>query len=243
MLNLACGYTTHPEWNNLDFSPYARLAHHPVLVRILRALGVLSALRYERLCNIDPDIIRWDLRNGIPFADGTLDLVYSSHFLEHLPKDAAGPFLEECLRVLRPGGVLRTVVPDLGALIDDYCAAVKHIRDGDSDAQEDLDRALGGVFDQMVTDEHLGTEVQHPVIRFVERCLRGDTSHTGNRHRWMYDEHSLGHLLRSAGFQDIRRCGAVTSATDGWAAWTLDTDDDGSERKPGSLYMEAVKLR
>jgi 2-hydroxychromene-2-carboxylate isomerase len=40
-------------------------------------------------------------------------VVYHSHVLEHLPKDAAPRFVGECYRVLAEGGILRVVVPDL----------------------------------------------------------------------------------------------------------------------------------
>ena len=79
MLNLGCGVKMHPRWVNLDFSTYARLASHPRLSRAARRIGLLSATRYERLQQVDPNIIWWDLRRGIPFPDGTFDVVYHSH--------------------------------------------------------------------------------------------------------------------------------------------------------------------
>ena len=47
-------------------------------------------------------------------------MVYSSHFLEHIPRDQVAPFLQECWRILKPGGVLRIVVPDLENLCRIY---------------------------------------------------------------------------------------------------------------------------
>ena len=84
MLNLACGTRMHHGWNNLDFSPYARLAHRPRLTSMLKAFGMLSNERLKRLAEVDPEIIAWDLRKGIPFAPNTFDVVYHSHFLEHI---------------------------------------------------------------------------------------------------------------------------------------------------------------
>ncbi len=48
------------------------------------------------------DII-WDVRNGIPFPDNSIDGVFSSHFLEHLDDVEARNFLQECLRVVKVG--------------------------------------------------------------------------------------------------------------------------------------------
>lgn len=48
----------------------------------------------------------------LDFDDDSLDFVFSEHFLHHLFFDEALGLLRECHRVLRPAGVLRTVVPD-----------------------------------------------------------------------------------------------------------------------------------
>jgi len=61
----------------------------------------------------------WDLSNGIPFADGTVETVFSSHMLEHMTDPAGEVLLRECHRVLAPGGVLRVAVPEVYADDDD----------------------------------------------------------------------------------------------------------------------------
>jgi hypothetical protein len=48
-------------------------------------------------------------------------------------------------------------------------------------------------------------------------------------------------MLRDAGFRDIRRVGPTESRIQSWAAFHLDTNDDGTVHKPRALYMEAVK--
>jgi predicted SAM-dependent methyltransferase len=51
------------------------------------------------------------------FADGSFDTVYASHVLEHL--DYQGELqntLAQCLRVLKPGGVVQISVPDMETL-------------------------------------------------------------------------------------------------------------------------------
>jgi predicted SAM-dependent methyltransferase len=48
----------------------------------------------------------------LPFDDRSFDFAFSEHFFHHLFLDEALPLMRECRRVLRPGGVLRTVVPD-----------------------------------------------------------------------------------------------------------------------------------
>lgn len=53
-----------------------------------------------------------DLRRPLPFADASVDLCYSEHFLEHLYPEEAVDHLREVARILKPGGVYRIVVPD-----------------------------------------------------------------------------------------------------------------------------------
>jgi len=65
------------------------------------------------ILEIEPDIIAWDLRHGIPFDEGSFDVVHHFHLLEHIDREAVAAFLGECPRVLKPGGSLRVVVPDL----------------------------------------------------------------------------------------------------------------------------------
>lgn len=65
-----------------------------------------------------------DLARGLPLPDGSVDGVFHEHVLEHLPTRVGYGFLRECRRVLRPGGVLRVVVPDAGACIDSYSGKI-----------------------------------------------------------------------------------------------------------------------
>ena len=64
--------------------------------------------------------VAFDLTRGIQLPDGTVDGIFHEHVLEHLPLRVGFLFLQECRRVLRPGGVLRVAVPDAGACLDSY---------------------------------------------------------------------------------------------------------------------------
>jgi predicted SAM-dependent methyltransferase len=52
-----------------------------------------------------------DLRRRLPFHDSSVEYCYSEHFLEHLYPDEAERHFREVLRILKPGGVYRIVVP------------------------------------------------------------------------------------------------------------------------------------
>jgi predicted SAM-dependent methyltransferase len=48
----------------------------------------------------------------LDFENNTFDFIYSEHFLEHFFMDEALELLKEFHRILKPNGVVRTVVPD-----------------------------------------------------------------------------------------------------------------------------------
>jgi predicted SAM-dependent methyltransferase len=62
----------------------------------------------------------WDLRRGLPFPSARVDAIFAEHLFEHLTHDDGSALVRECLRVLRPGGVLRIGVPDLDRYIASY---------------------------------------------------------------------------------------------------------------------------
>jgi SAM-dependent methyltransferase len=241
LLNLGCGTRMHLAWNNVDSSPYALLARHRNLSRALARLGVLSAERQSRLAAVDPKIVRWDLRKGIPFPADSIDVVYHSHVLEHFDRDDALRLLAECHRVLRPGGILRVVVPDLLRLVTRYQDAVTRLKEN-QEASADHERAIEALFDQMVRRLPFGLRDQTGQARFLEQRLRPSAAAAGELHRWMYDRFSLARRLGAAGFVDISVEAADTSRISDWKSFGLDTEADGSPYKPGSLYVEAQKV-
>ena len=46
-------------------------------------------------------------------SDNTYDGVYSEHFIEHLTKEEGEDYLFEMLRIMKPGGIIRTVWPSM----------------------------------------------------------------------------------------------------------------------------------
>lgn len=77
--------------------------------------------------NVDGNVFRrhdlWlDLRNGLPFAPNSVASVYSSHVFEHFYPDELERLIAACHRVLRPGGGMRIVVPDMAAAVRAYLA-------------------------------------------------------------------------------------------------------------------------
>lgn len=57
--------------------------------------------------------LQLDVREKLPFQDGSVAMIYSEHFLEHLRyPDEVNLFLQESWRVLQAGGAISIGVPD-----------------------------------------------------------------------------------------------------------------------------------
>lgn len=52
-----------------------------------------------------------DVTEGLPFADSSIGVIRAFDFLEHIPLGKVVPFMNECWRVLAPGGWLLTSTP------------------------------------------------------------------------------------------------------------------------------------
>ena len=66
------------------------------------------------------NVIKWDCTKRLPVKSGTIRLIFSEHFLEHINMQEGRKFLSECYRVIQPGGVLRISTPNLKKCIDEY---------------------------------------------------------------------------------------------------------------------------
>ena len=65
----------------------------------------------------DPLVITHDFSNGLPFSPNSIDGIYSSHSLEHLPHRRAIFAIGSWLDVLKPGGRIYLAVPDLESIV------------------------------------------------------------------------------------------------------------------------------
>lgn len=236
LINLGSSARVAPGWNNLDFSWIVRLGRYRRLSAFLYKLGLLHEARYARILQLDPDTVLWDLSKGIPFADQTFDGVYHCHVLEHIDRGAAPLFLHECYRVLKRGGILRIVVPDLEQLARNYLDVIDRLPEQTSMADHTF--AVEEIFDQMVQRTPKFRQEQKPIVRLLEYWFIGDTARAGILHRWMYDRFSLGQLLCQVGFDSVQPQTEATSQIAGWCEFNLDTEPDSSPYKPGSLYIE-----
>jgi predicted SAM-dependent methyltransferase len=118
-----------------------------------------------------------DLRRSIPLRSGSVDLIHSEDFIEHIDEADGKTVMRECYRVLRPRGVMRLLTPDLRALIEEIYIRrdPRHLR---------------------WCSAYLDTSDPCEALNMHLRM--------GGDHRFIYDEDHLTALLQEIGFH-VRR--------------------------------------
>ncbi len=131
LVNIGCGRNFHPAWENLDLEP------------------------------ADSSVIAHDVVKGLPFSDSNVDAVYHSHILEHLRPGQGEMLIEECFRVLRPGGILRIVVPDLERIVELYLESHQQAWNGEESAELNYNWMKLELLDQLVRERSGGRMGQY----------------------------------------------------------------------------------
>jgi len=171
-----------------------------------------------------PDFYFWDCRRGLPFSYNRVTAIYCEHVFEHFePEIDAAVFLRECFRCLRPGGVLRIVVPDAGAYLHAYGGSWHRLA-----AIHPLEQSQEGW-----RDKEPNYKGQKIVYR-TQMQLINEVFRQGYQHKYAYDEETLVFVLRNAGFSHVAHQSFGVS---------LDSNmpPDNQARQPYSLYVDAVK--
>src|ERR1022692_1095798 len=107
-INVGCRQTPTVGWRNFDNSLSLRLSKPKLLQMVLRKIGIVNK---EQACFIhfarEHCIEYGDATRGLPLPSGSVEVLYSSHMLEHLDRQEATLFLMEARRILCSGGIVR----------------------------------------------------------------------------------------------------------------------------------------
>ena len=101
-LNVGAGKFNHKFWTNVDYGS-------------------------EQYAKIQNEFIELNLieRPKFPFEDNSIELIYTSHTIEHITDESVINFIKESQRILKKGGVLRITCPDSNLLLNSVKFKVK----------------------------------------------------------------------------------------------------------------------
>ncbi len=128
------------------------------------------------------EVVYLDGREPFPLPDESFDAIFSEHVIEHLTYTDGQRCLDECHRILRPGGIVRIATPSLRRLTRLY----------DDDLTELQRRYLRWSVDVFVD------YADAPLPGFVVNNMFHNFGH-----RFVYDDETLRHALEQAGFRGV----------------------------------------
>ena len=163
-LNLGCGEQTPDGWINVDYALGSKLAKIPGI----NYLG-LTQIKWNK------KIFIHNLLKPFPWETESIDIVYSSHTLEHFTREEGLSFLKESYRVLKKNGIIRILVPDLKPVINEYL-----------EGKMRADYFLENLIVLYPSQKSILRKLTNPFVFFPHKC--------------MYDTETLIAVLEGIGF-------------------------------------------
>lgn len=129
--------------------------------------------------------VRLDItRDPLPYADDSVEVIFTSHTLEHIPRERLGFVLSEFRRVIKPGtGLVRILVPDIARAVKAYADKDAAFFRSSEVTTPDAAAPLGG---QLIAWFY-------------------SISKVGHGHVHGFDEEYMTYWLRAAGFNAVGR--------------------------------------
>jgi predicted SAM-dependent methyltransferase len=212
-LNIGCSDYPTSGWTNYDISVGLTLAKLGPIPNILNKLRIISD---RQLIVVDSykrnHVKRADVVKKIPEKDSSVDVIYSSHMLEHLDREDAKICVRECFRTLKKDGILRLCIPDLRYKAEEY------IETGDAD--------------KFIYETYLTIPKPKNILEKLYLFYTGPRHHS-----WMYDSQSLTKVLLECGFAEVTTLEAGKTTIPNNQVGELDL----SQRSDDSFYLEARK--
>lgn len=175
-INIGCSKSPTKGWINYDNSYGLILSKFGPIINMLYKLRIISEDQLEVASSYKENkVILANVIKKIPHKNNSVDVVYSSHMLEHFSQEDAKKCLIEIRRILKKDGILRLALPDLKAKVDEY------IKSGDAD--------------NFIYETYMWPPTPKSFIGRLYLFFTGP-----RHHQWMYDSNSLIKLLLDCGF-------------------------------------------
>ncbi len=178
-LQYGCGFSVGRNWINYDNSPTLRVQRVPFAGPLI--------LKAAKIAKFPADVRHGDICNKMLAPPQSCAGIYASHVLEHLSLEDFRIAIARTFDMLAPGGTFRLVVPDLLEWSKRYALQVEA---GSVEANS-----------WFIELTCLGVRRRPRGLVGLIRQYFGNSQHL-----WMWDEPSMTHELRKAGFTNVRRC-------------------------------------
>ncbi len=131
-----------------------------------------------------PQFIDLNVKDGLPFPANSLDVVFSSHTLEHFTYEEGTALLFEIYRVLKIGAPLCLVVPDMDLYISNYINRNKEF---------------------LTTPEIIGGTPRDNLADNFLMNFYSDPGFNNTCHKYGYNFENLSSRLKLVGFENIQK--------------------------------------
>lgn len=163
-LNVGCGYGWHEDgWTGIDWD--------------------VTSSSWKN-GQESPNYVNINILEGLPYENNSVDIIYSSHTLEHFTRLESAIVLKEFNRILKPDGILSLIVPDMDVFLEKY-----YQRDESFLNMPDI---IGGIPTDNLTDNFL--------MNFYS-----DPSFNNTCHKYAYNFENLSNILLEFGFKEVQK--------------------------------------
>ncbi len=181
-LNVASSIYVLPGFINLDNHIFLKYKRAMPFLKWMLSAGHKKLAKDYQVAAQKAIILQHDCRKKLNYPDNSVDHILCSHFLEHVYLQETKAILSDFYRVLKPGGTLHIIVPDLGVFIKEY---ITRSQAGQADAAD------------LFVEGTILSKSSRGTLRYRIMEFQGGF---GLQHRWMYDHLSMTHHVKQAGF-------------------------------------------
>jgi predicted SAM-dependent methyltransferase len=173
-VQFGAGTESIPGFLSFDSSPTLYIQRLPIIG---------SLLKNKLNCIFDDEILFGDIVKGLPLPKNSVDVVFSSHVLEHLALVDFFKAIENVKKILKTGGVFRLIVPNFRFEVETYLKDYEQISSGGDASIKFTKRNCIGKIKRSKN--------------FIDIC----SEYFGNSaHLWLWDDKSLYKVLNDNGF-------------------------------------------
>jgi SAM-dependent methyltransferase len=160
-----------------------------------------------------------DIRYPLKISNNIFDGIICEHTFEHLSYVEASRLMHECYRILKPGGILRVIVPDLELFIRNY---------------SNQNKMWFAEWEKLMFSESIDFQRVNRRLSSKLEAISFVTQEYGHVSCWDFE--TLEFYLTNAGFSEVKKGYFRVGVSP-----QLLVDLDGDDRKFVSVYVDAVK--